>query len=115
MNYREEVREFTKEGRWTFFKVLPFFLIFVTTLGGIGFGLKSLGIIGSTAVEREVFEQSYQRSASLKSQLATDQSVLLEIERKLSNPNLDKNTRFNLEAQASATRIRIETTKRKMQ
>lgn len=115
MTYRDEVREFTKEGRWTFFKVLPLSLLIIITLGGIGFGLKSVGLIGSTIVEREVFENSYQRSEALKSQMALDQAVLTEIERKLMNPNLDENTRYNLEAQASATRIRIQTTRSKMQ
>jgi len=36
---------------------------------------------------------------------------LVEIEAQLKNPNLDENTRFNLEAQARAARVRINAAK----
>jgi len=71
------------------------------------------GIFATTVVERKVFENSYQRSEALKSQIATDEAVIAEIEQKLRNPNLDENTRFNLKAQASAARLRISTARRK--
>ena len=112
-DYRNDVREMEKEARWTFWRILPLFLVVVVVLSVVGFGLKSAGIIGTTMVEREVFEQSYQRSESLKSEIAMNEAVLVEIEHKLNNPNLDANTRSNLEAQAAAARVRIATARGK--
>lgn len=106
-DYRNDANEFVKEGLWSFFKILPLFLIVVVVLFAVGFGLKSLGLIGGTIVEREVFEQSYQRTAAIKAKIATDKAIIAEIERKLSNLSLDENTRINLEAQMSAARVRI--------
>lgn len=77
--------------------------------------MKSLGLIGSTVVEREVFERSYQRSEGLKSQLANDEAVLAEVERQLGSPYIDEETKYNLRTQASAARIRISTTRGKLQ
>ncbi len=112
-DYRSGVREVAGETHWTFWRILPIVLLIIVVLSAIGFSLNSLGLFGRTVVERKVFEQSYQRSEALKSQIATDEATLAEIKRKLLNPNLDANTRHNLEAQASAARIRIETTRRK--
>lgn len=111
MTYRDEASEAAREARWTFWRFLPLFLIVVVVIGVIGFGARSLGLIGRTVVERKVFEQSYQRSEALAASIANDEAVLSEIERQLSNPNLDADTRFNLEAQASAARVRLNTTK----
>lgn len=110
--YRDEVRQVEKEARWTFWRFLPLFLAVIAILSVVGFGLNSLRLFGRTVVERKVFEESYQRSEALKSRIATDEATLVEIERKLSNPNLDADTRHNLEAQVSAARIRIETARR---
>lgn len=114
-DYRNEVGKLAQESRWTFFRFLPLFVGAVVVLFALGFGLRSLGLIGETVVERKVFEQSYQRSEALKSRIAIDKATLAEIAGKLSNPNLDKNTRFNLQAQASAARIRISTARSKQQ
>ncbi len=111
--YRNEAREAIREGTWTFWYIFPRALLAIVVMAVIGFGLNSLGLIGKTAVEREVFEQSYQRSESIKAEIAMNEATLVEIERKLSNPNLDENTRHNLEAQASAARLRIATAKGK--
>ena len=110
--YRKETDAVFREARWTFFRGLPLFMVAIIILSAIGFGLRSLGLFGSTVVKRKVFEHSYQRSEGLKARIATDEAVLAEIERKLTNPNLDSNTRANLEAQASAARIRIATARR---
>ena len=80
----------------------------------LGFVLRSAGLFGDTIVERKVFEQSYQRQESIKSELAINEATLIEIEIKLQNPNLDTNTKFNLEAQKSAIRIRIEAALRRI-
>lgn len=111
--YRNEARNIAKEARWTIFTFTPVFLAAVAILAAVGFGLKSMGLFGGTVVERKVFEQSYQRSEALKSQVATDEAALVEIERQLTNPNLDPDTRYALEAQASAARVRIATARSK--
>lgn len=107
--YRDDAKYVAREAGWTVRRFLPLFLGVVAVLAVVGFGLNSLGLLGRTVVERKVFEQSYQRSEALKSQIAVDEATLVEIKRKLTNPNLDQNTRVNLEAQASAARIRINT------
>jgi len=82
-------------------------IIAVILLSGLGFVLNSCGVFGSTIVERKVFENSYQRTESLKSRIAIDEATLAEINIKLQNPNLDEDIRWNLKAQAAAARIRI--------
>jgi hypothetical protein len=111
--YRENVTRGVKEARWTTFKVFPVMLLIVILLVITGFTLNSLGLIGRTAVEREVFEQSYQRSAALASEIAMNEAQLVEIQAQLSKTTLDPDTRANLEAQASAIRVRISTAQRK--
>lgn len=110
-DYRSDM----KMVRWTFWRILGLVVAAVVVLSIVGFGLNSLGVLGGTAVERKVFENSYQRTEALKSQIANDKAVLAEIESKLTNPKLDEDTRYNLEAQATAARIRIRTTERKLQ
>lgn len=83
----------------------------IIVIGAVGFGTRALGLWGNTYVERKVFEESYQRSESLKARIATDRAVLAEIEMQLSSESLDANTRINLKAQARAARVRIETAK----
>jgi hypothetical protein len=75
----------------------------------VGFGLKALGVFG----ERVMFEQSHQYNESRKSEIATYNAQLAEIERNLTNTSLEEGTRTNLEAQASAIRIQLETAKGK--
>jgi len=111
--YRREAKQIATEARWTFFRFLPLFIGIVVVLAVLGFGLRNLGLLGSTHVEREVFEASYQRSEAIKSQIATDEATLAEIARQLSTPNLDADTRYSLEAQASAARVRIGTARGK--
>lgn len=113
MSYRGEAGEVAREARWTFFRFMPLFISVVLFLFVLGFGLNSLGLFGKTVVERKVFENSYQRSESIKSQIATDEAALAEISRQLANPALDDSTRYNLEAQAMAARVRIAAAKGK--
>lgn len=112
-DYRDSAREVHREARWTFWKFLPLFITGIVVLALLGFALNSLGLLGRTVVERKVFENSYQRSEGLKTQIATDEATLAEIQRQLDNPNLNDNTRHNLEAQARAARIRIQTARSK--
>lgn len=110
-DYRSDM----KMVRWTFWRILGLVVVAVVALSAVGFGLKSCGVFGSAVVERVVFENSYQRTEALKSQIANDEAVLAEIEIQLRNPKLDEDVRYNLEAQASAARIRIRTAKEKLQ
>ena len=113
MSYRNDMREVHKEARWTVWK---FSMLFVGTLLFIAvvfFGLRAMGLIGETMLERKVFEESFQYSEARKSAIAAQEATMVEIERKLMNPNLDDSTRYNLEAQLSAIRIRISTERNK--
>jgi hypothetical protein len=89
--------------------------VVIVVLVAIGFGTKYAGLWGDTYIERKVYEESYQRSESLKARIATDEAVLAEIEVQLSNTALDASTRTNLEAQARAARVRIHTAKSQQQ
>lgn len=112
-DYKKEIRESSQIARFALTRFLPLFIGVLVVLAIVGFTMRSLGYWGGTIVERKVFENSYQRSESLKSQIATDEAAIAEIDRKLSNPNLDADTRYNLEAQKAAARIRIAAAKSK--
>jgi len=103
-----------KEAKRIFWKIFMMIVVAVVVLSVLSFAIKSLFFVGETVVERKVFENSYQRQESLKSEIAINEAALIEINGKLSNPNLDADTRFNLEAQASAARVRIATAQRKL-
>lgn len=111
--YRTEASKVAKDANWTIIRFAPTVLILVIGLSALGFVTHSLGLWGKTVVERKVYEASYQRSEALKSQIATDEAVVAEIQRQLANPSLDEDTRHNLEAQAAAARIRIATARSK--
>jgi len=110
----EDYKSDMKIVRWTFWRILWLVVIAAVVLAGVGFALDSCGLFGRTVVERKVFENSYQRTESIKAQIANDEAALAEIEAKLRNPNLDEDTRYNLEAQATAARIRIAAAKRRL-
>lgn len=74
--------------------------------------LSYAGVIGRTVVERKVFENSYQYSEGQRARVNLFEAQLVEIERKLGNPELDETTRANLEAQASSVRIQLGAAKR---
>lgn len=99
--------------KWNHWKIVLVSVVVFNGLLALFFLMRGAGVVGSTIIEREVFERSYQRSEALKSQIATDEAVLAEIQYQLSNPNLDVDTRHNLEAQASAARVRIATARGK--
>ncbi len=83
-------------------------ILFLAVITGTIFtGLSYFGIIGKTAVERVVFENSFQYKEARKSEVAVFQAQLTEIEGKLMNPELTVGTRANLEASASSIRVQL--------
>jgi len=85
-----------------------FWLLFLIIFTSIVFtGLNYFGIIGRTIVEREVFTHSQQYTEARKSEIATLRATIAEIEGKLMNPQLDEQTRINLNAQLSGLNIQL--------
>ena len=111
--YREEMRNIRKEGTWTFFSFYPSVILVVFLIALTGFILSSLGLIGSTIVERKVFENSYQYTEARKTETLVFEAQLVEIERRLSNTELNKTQRSNLEAAAAGLRIQLSVSKNK--
>ena len=104
----------SKEGAPFPWKIASGIVLFLIILSVVGFGIRSALLLGDTVMERKVFENSYQRQEAIKSEIAVNKAALIEIGMKLNNPKLDADTRFNLEAQASAARIRIATAQRRV-
>jgi hypothetical protein len=71
--------------------------------------LNYVGVIGRTVVEREVFENSYQYTSGQRARANMMNAQLTEIGIQLSNTELDQTTRKNLEAQAAAIRVQLNT------
>ena len=59
MSYRDDMSEFKREGTWTFWQLLPLFFVSIIVLSAFFFGLRSIGMFGSVAVERVVFETAF--------------------------------------------------------
>lgn len=72
-------------------------------------GLRILGVVG----ERVVFEQSFQYKEARKTEIATFEAQLAEINHILGYHSLDENVRVNLEAQAASIRIQLNVARRK--
>ncbi len=86
-DYRQSAGRAARETSWTFWRFLPIFVVVVVVLSAIGFGLKSAGIIGTTIVERVVFENSYQYKAGMAQRGAILEANISEIDILLSgNP-----------------------------
>ena len=104
-NMRSERREF---GTWWMW-VLGLIIISVIILTGLNYA----GIFTRTIVEREVFEESYQYREARKSEIATYEAQLAEINSQLADPNLDESTQQSLKSQKSAIPVRLATAKSK--
>lgn len=102
---RGERREFGKWWMWVLGLVVLSGLI-LTLLG-------YAGVFTQTVVERKVFEESFQYSEARKSEIATYEAQLAEINSQLADPALDENTRRSLTAQKSAISVRLNTAKAK--
>ena len=108
-NYRNDVNNLNKEVHWTFWKILPVAILIIVIISVIGFGLKSAGLIGSTVVERIVFEQSFQYKVGLAQRGAILEANLVEVDILLrSNPENKQdliNQKSVLRAQLNAITI----------
>lgn len=114
MSYRKDAREFHRDAHWSFWKFLPLCILCVVVLGGVGFAAKSLGLWGSTVVERKVFENSYQRQEALRSQIAQEEATLAQIEIIINTPGLTLETTRTLMAQQRAAEMRLHVAKAKL-
>ena len=95
----QEKKELGKWWIWILILLLGTIVVLTTT----GY----LGKIMGTVVERKVFENSYQRSEAMKSQMITWQAQLASIESQLmSNPN-----DLGLVSQKRMLEVQIATTK----
>ncbi len=97
----EEKRELGKWWIWIF-TLLALSVIVFSILG-------MLGKLGGTFMERKVFEQSYQRSEGLKSQMNTWQAQLASINSQILNTT-DKETLSQLKTQKAMLEIQIAQT-----
>ena len=65
--------------------------------------------IFSTAVEREVFEQSFQYSQAQRQRIARYEAQLTELRGQLRNPGFNDTTKSNIKSQISAIKIQLAT------
>lgn len=96
---REERREATRWWLWALGLVVLSLIVFAI----LGYA----GVFTHTAVERKVFEASYQRSEGLKQEVSIFEAQIAELEGQLVNPNLDESAKANIHAQLSAIRVRL--------
>jgi len=95
----KDKREFG--GWWVWLLVL---LILAAIVAG---GLRYAGIWGTTVVERKVLEESYQRSAGLKQQIATYEAQLIQLNIQLADPNLEPVVRRSFKAQKAGIEVQL--------
>ncbi len=89
-------------------------ILTLTVLSIIVFtGLSYLGVVGGTIVERKVFENSFQYSEARKTEIATYEAQISEIEGQLTNSQLEEGTRINLKAQLSSINILLKVARSK--
>ncbi len=63
----------------------------LTVVTAVVFGvLNSVGLIGRTAVERMVFEESIQRSSAVKAKIATYRAQIAALEGRLAGATVEK-------------------------
>jgi hypothetical protein len=101
MSIKEEQKIVRK---WWIF-ILIMFVLTTTVFGG----LRIFGVIG----ERVIFENSFQYFESRKTEIATYEAQLAEINYKLSMGELDTDIRNTLEAQKSSITILLNVARRK--
>lgn len=80
-------------------------LIVVTIV--VLFSLRSTGLVGYTWIERQVFEQSYQKQAGESAKLATFKATKASLETQLRRTDLSAAQRADFEAQLAAIDVQI--------
>lgn len=95
--------------RWVFWGISIFILLTI-----VATGLSAAGYIGTTVVEREVLEASYQRTAGLQSKLDTMNAQAAEIQVRLRSPDISPAERTDLEAQLASINVQISSNQRQM-
>ena len=71
------------------------------------FGLRAVGLIGYTALEREVFEQSYQKQAGDTARRDMLKAQLAGVNAQLRRSDLSDAMRGNLEANKAALEVQL--------
>ena len=74
--YREGAREVLKESYWTVWKAGPLIILLIA----LAFGLKSLGLIGSKIVERQVLVNSNQYIEGMEQRAGVLKANIVEAE-----------------------------------
>lgn len=90
--YKKEVTQATKHAYWTIWKVAPIIIVIAV----IGFTLKSVGLIGSKAVERQVMVNSHQYIEGMAQRAAILKANIVEIDVMIAT---GKGNRVELEGQ----------------
>ncbi len=81
-------------------------IVFLMIGAGIVFGgLRSVGMIGQTVVERKIFENSYQKSEADKMARVTYDSQLAILRARLGNHELYNGARIEIQAQIDSINI----------
>lgn len=109
MSYRGETKVIIKDAGWTFRNLIPLIIGILLFFSVLGFVLNSVGLLGRTIVEREIFEQSYQRSSAIQSQINKEKATIISIKSRLSDPALEESLKTNLQAQLRAAELRLNT------
>jgi len=78
------------------------FLLLLIITGIVLASLSYVGIIGKTIVERKVFEHSYQKHEADKTASTVYAAQLAQLQRKLSDPNIDESAKIEIQAQIDA-------------
>lgn len=98
MKISEDKKEFGKWWMWLLFLMI----ITIAVLGFTGY----IGKWTGTYVERKVFEESYQRSASFKARIATYKAQIAMIKSKLMTVD-NEELRNQLQAQLDMLKVQI--------
>lgn len=93
-------------GRWLVW--IGVLLLFSMVIFGVA---SSIGLIGSTYVERKVFEQSYQKHEADRSAQTTYRAELQILRARLSNQDLTAGQRNEIQAQIDGITV-LSSTKR---
>lgn len=85
-------------------------IILFLVFSAISFGVNSCHKVANTAVERKVFENSYQKSEADKDAHSTYAAELRMLRNRLNNPNLDESSRVEIQAQIDSITV-LQSTK----